>query len=182
FQVSALQQGPQLMESGMSLQRHDDCDEKDHTPEISFVVNGVTYRSGYYLVDGIYPELATLVTTIQEPADNDHKRILYKKKQESTKKDVERAFGVLKKKWAILANLTRALRKDRIVNMIYPSGYYLVDGIYSKLASLVKTIPEPVDDDHKRILYKKKQESTRKDVKRASGVLKKKWAVLANPI
>ncbi|GJR87096.1 ALP1-like protein [Tanacetum coccineum] len=47
--------------------------------EIHFVANGVTYRSGYYLVDGIYPELATLVKTIPEPVDDDHKRILYKK-------------------------------------------------------------------------------------------------------
>ncbi|GKA09174.1 ALP1-like protein isoform X1 [Tanacetum coccineum] len=85
-------------------------------PEIPFVANGVTYPSGYYLVDGIYPELAPLVKTIPEPADDDHKRILYKQKQESARKDVERAFGVLKKKWAILANPTRALRKDRIVN------------------------------------------------------------------
>ncbi|GKD90605.1 ALP1-like protein [Tanacetum coccineum] len=88
-------------------------------PEIPFVANGVTYPSGYYLVDGIYSELATLVKTIPEPADDDHKQILYKKKQESARKDVERAFGVLKKKWAILANPTRALRKDRIVNMMY---------------------------------------------------------------
>ncbi|GJU61204.1 retrovirus-related pol polyprotein from transposon TNT 1-94 [Tanacetum coccineum] len=70
----------------------------------------VTYRYGYYLVDGIYPELATLVKTISKPADDDHKRILYKQKQKSARKDVERAFGVLKKKWAILAaNPTRAL-------------------------------------------------------------------------
>ncbi|GKB26556.1 ALP1-like protein [Tanacetum coccineum] len=88
-------------------------------PEIPFVANGVTYPSGYYLVDGIYPELAPLVKTIPEPADDDHRRILYKKKQESARKDVERVFGVLKKKWAILANLTRELKKDRIVNMMY---------------------------------------------------------------
>ncbi|GJU22263.1 ALP1-like protein [Tanacetum coccineum] len=43
--------------------------------EIPFVANGVTYPSGYYLVDGIYPELAPLVKTIPEPADDDHKRI-----------------------------------------------------------------------------------------------------------
>ncbi|GKE36984.1 ALP1-like protein isoform X1 [Tanacetum coccineum] len=49
-------------------------------PEIPFVANGVTYPSGYYLVDGIYPELAPLVKTIPEPADDDHKRILYKQK------------------------------------------------------------------------------------------------------
>ncbi|GKB32800.1 ALP1-like protein [Tanacetum coccineum] len=88
-------------------------------PEIPFVANGVTYPSEYYLVDGIYLELATLVKTIPELADDDHKRILYKKKQESARKYVERSFGVLKKKWAILVNPTRALRKDRIVNMMY---------------------------------------------------------------
>ncbi|GJT08624.1 ALP1-like protein [Tanacetum coccineum] len=83
-------------------------------PEIPFVANGVTYPSGYYLVDKIYPELAPLVKTIPEPADDDHKRILFKQKQELARKDVERAFGVLKKKWAILGNLARALRKYRL--------------------------------------------------------------------
>nr|GEV56110.1 hypothetical protein [Tanacetum cinerariifolium] len=63
--------------------------------EIPFVANGVTYPSGYYLVDGIYPELAPLVKTISEPADDDHKRILYKQNQESARKDVERAYGPL---------------------------------------------------------------------------------------
>ncbi|GJS63842.1 ALP1-like protein isoform X1 [Tanacetum coccineum] len=57
-------------------------------PEIPFVANGVTYPSGYYLVDGIYPELAPLVKTIPELAHDDHKRILYKQKQESARKDV----------------------------------------------------------------------------------------------
>nr|GEV72457.1 hypothetical protein [Tanacetum cinerariifolium] len=80
---------------------------RDH--DIPFVANGVTYPYGYYLVDGIYPKLATLVKAIPEPTDDDHKRILYKQKQESTRKDVKRAFGVLKRKWVILANPTRAL-------------------------------------------------------------------------
>nr|GEW19370.1 protein ALP1-like isoform X1 [Tanacetum cinerariifolium] len=30
----------------------------------------------------------------------------------------------------------------------YPSGYYLVAGIYPELTPLVKTIPEPANDDH----------------------------------
>nr|GEU52171.1 protein ALP1-like [Tanacetum cinerariifolium] len=87
--------------------------------KISFVANGVSYRSGYYLVDGIYPELASLVKTIPGSADDDHKRILYKQKHESARKNIKRAFGVLKKKWAILANPTRALKKERIINMMY---------------------------------------------------------------
>ncbi|GKB39821.1 ALP1-like protein isoform X1 [Tanacetum coccineum] len=66
--------------------------------EIAYVANGVTYPWEYYLVDGIYSLLATLVKTIPESADDDNKRSLYKLKQESARKDVERVFGVLKKK------------------------------------------------------------------------------------
>nr|GEX73416.1 putative nuclease HARBI1 [Tanacetum cinerariifolium] len=87
--------------------------------EILIVANEVTYPWGYYLVDRIYPELATLVKMIPELDDDDHKRFLYKLKQDSTRKDVEQAFGVLNKKWAILANPTRALKKERIMNMMY---------------------------------------------------------------
>ncbi|GKB41859.1 ALP1-like protein [Tanacetum coccineum] len=72
--------------------------------EIPFVANSVTYPLGHYVFDGIYPELATLVKTIPELFDDDYKRIRYKKMQESERKDVERAIGVLKKNWAILAN------------------------------------------------------------------------------
>ncbi|GKA02284.1 ALP1-like protein isoform X1 [Tanacetum coccineum] len=58
-------------------------------PEIPFVANDVTYPWEYYLVDVIYPELATFVKTILEPTNDDNKRILYKLKQESARKDVE---------------------------------------------------------------------------------------------
>nr|GEY62846.1 protein ALP1-like [Tanacetum cinerariifolium] len=91
----------------------------ERAPKIYFVANGVTYLWGYYLVDGIYPKLATLVKTISELADDDHKRILYKLKHKSARKDVERALGVLKKKWAILINHAQAMKKERIMNMMY---------------------------------------------------------------
>nr|GEZ69190.1 hypothetical protein [Tanacetum cinerariifolium] len=84
----------------------------DRAPEIPFVANSVSYPSRYYLVDRIYSELTPLVKKISKPEDDDHKRILYKQKQESTRKYVERAFGVLKKKLAILANSTQAQKKN----------------------------------------------------------------------
>nr|GEX68576.1 hypothetical protein [Tanacetum cinerariifolium]GEX68588.1 hypothetical protein [Tanacetum cinerariifolium]GEX68592.1 hypothetical protein [Tanacetum cinerariifolium] len=65
------------------------------------------------------PGCSWIEVKIAEPADDDHKRILYKQKQESARKDVERGFGVLKKKWAILVNPTRALKKEMIINMMY---------------------------------------------------------------
>ncbi|GJU81954.1 ALP1-like protein [Tanacetum coccineum] len=56
------------------------------------MATGVTYRWGYYLVDGIYLEWVTLVKSISNPGDSDHKRM-----HEARRKDVKRAFGVLKK-------------------------------------------------------------------------------------
>nr|GEW42514.1 protein ALP1-like [Tanacetum cinerariifolium] len=113
-----------------------------------------------------------LVKTIPEPADDNHKRILYREKRESARKYVERAFGVLKKKWAVLANPTRALKKERIVNMMKPTvtdieklyWHHEKSTGYIRNWPLVKTIPEPADDDHKRILYREKRESARKYV------------------
>nr|GEV77834.1 protein ALP1-like [Tanacetum cinerariifolium] len=78
--------------------------KSERAPKIQFVANGVTFPWGYYLVDGMYLELATFVKTILKPSDDDHKRIRYKKMQESERKDVKRVFGVLKKKWDMLVN------------------------------------------------------------------------------
>nr|GEW23734.1 receptor-like kinase TMK4 [Tanacetum cinerariifolium] len=83
---------PTVTDDVVKLYRHH---EEKHgrpgirAPKISFVADGVTYPWEYYLVDKIYPKLVTLVKTIQESADDDYKRIKYKQKQESTKKDVE---------------------------------------------------------------------------------------------
>ncbi|GKE77562.1 putative nuclease HARBI1 isoform X2, partial [Tanacetum coccineum] len=46
---------------------------------------------------------------------------------------------------------------------------------------LMKSIAQPGSNDVKRIRYKQAHEATRKDVKRASGVLKKKWAIIRTP-
>ncbi|XP_023764785.2 uncharacterized protein LOC111913293 [Lactuca sativa] len=62
-------------------------------PHMSYVVNGNEYKYGYYLGDGIYPEYATFVKSFSFPADE--KRKLFKLAQESARKDVEKAFGVL---------------------------------------------------------------------------------------
>ncbi|GJU27725.1 ALP1-like protein [Tanacetum coccineum] len=96
------------------------------------------------LKTGLAPEIPFVANgMIPEPADDDHKRILYKKKQESVRKDVEQAFGVLKKKWAILANPTRALRKDRIINMMHTCIIlYNMIRKYKKYVISLKWFPE----------------------------------------
>nr|GEV55766.1 hypothetical protein [Tanacetum cinerariifolium] len=55
---------------------------------------------------------------IKNPGTNDHKRILYKTKHEAAKKYVERAFGVLKKKW-IIKYPARGLTQSRLSDIMY---------------------------------------------------------------
>ncbi|XP_021971730.1 uncharacterized protein LOC110866894 [Helianthus annuus] len=70
-----------------------------------FYVNEQEYKYGYYLSDGIYPERGTIVKAFSHPHDDKGK--LFTKKQESARKDIERTFGVLKKRWAIIFSPAR---------------------------------------------------------------------------
>ncbi|GKC61834.1 ALP1-like protein [Tanacetum coccineum] len=88
-------------------------------PDVPFVVNNVPYKRGYYLTDGIYPQWSVLIKSIKNPGTNDHKRILYKTKHEAARKDVERAFGVLKQKWKIIKYPARGLTQSRLSDIMY---------------------------------------------------------------
>ncbi|KAI4971907.1 hypothetical protein ZWY2020_002821 [Hordeum vulgare] len=67
---------------------------KGEAPQVQFSVNGNEYSTSYYLGDGIYPEWAAFMKTIPLPQTEKHK--LFAKHQEVARKDVERAFGVLR--------------------------------------------------------------------------------------
>jgi len=86
-------------------------------PAASFYANDNYYSRGYYLGDGIYPEYATFVKTFTDPVDD--KRKLFKKKQESARKSIERAFGVLKKRWKVISNPARYWDKQSMQLVIY---------------------------------------------------------------
>ncbi|XP_042968395.1 uncharacterized protein LOC122301247 [Carya illinoinensis] len=66
---------------------------KGRAPAVNYTINGNDYTMGYYLADGIYPKWRTFVKTIPSPRGNKKKNFV--KAQESARKDVERAFGVL---------------------------------------------------------------------------------------
>ena len=72
-------------------------------PSVNYSINGHNYTMGYYLADGIYPPWSTLVKTIPYPQENKHKN--FAKAQQSARKDVERAFGVLQARFAIVHGL-----------------------------------------------------------------------------
>jgi hypothetical protein len=76
-----------------------------NSPEVSYNINGHHYTKGYYLADGIYPPWATFVKTISAPQGEMRKR--FAQEQESARKDVERAFGALQSRWAIVRHPAR---------------------------------------------------------------------------
>eukprot|EP00267_Zea_mays_P054706 XP_020407963.1 uncharacterized protein LOC109945971 [Zea mays] len=74
-------------------------------PYVQYMVNRHNYEMGYYLADGIYPTWASFVKTIKAPANLMDKN--FAAAQESQRKDVERAFGVLQARFAIVRNPAR---------------------------------------------------------------------------
>ncbi|XP_012851405.1 PREDICTED: uncharacterized protein LOC105971104 [Erythranthe guttata] len=85
-------------------------------PPVNYTVNSRSYTMGYYLTDGIYPKYATLIQTIAHPTTAKEK--LFAAKQESVRKDVERAFGALQIKWGITQGPVRYWSKEDICNIM----------------------------------------------------------------
>ncbi|CAK8532688.1 unnamed protein product [Lathyrus sativus] len=86
-------------------------------PEVHYTINRTEYNKGYYLSDDIYPEWATFVKSISMPQGD--KRKLFAQHQEGARKDIERAFGVLQSRFAIIRNPARSWHLDtlqRIMN------------------------------------------------------------------
>ncbi|XP_024172266.1 uncharacterized protein LOC112178342 [Rosa chinensis] len=70
----------------------------------------------YYLTDGIYPKWATLVQSIKRPQNE--AEAYFTTKQEAFRKDVERAFGVLQARWAIIRQPARGWSLENLSNIM----------------------------------------------------------------
>nr|GEV41568.1 hypothetical protein [Tanacetum cinerariifolium] len=82
-----------------------------------YVVTDVVFEKGYYLADGIYPQLAIFVKSFTFA--NDAKHAYFKKLQESARKDVERAFGVFQERWRIIQQPARQYHVNTIRQIMY---------------------------------------------------------------
>ncbi|XP_071727115.1 uncharacterized protein [Rutidosis leptorrhynchoides] len=91
--------------------------KKDKAAPSPFEVNKHVYPFGYYLVDGIYPDWTTLIkgysTSIDDP------RVKFTRFQASAQKDVERTFGVLQGRFAILKTLAQVMSANKMRMIMY---------------------------------------------------------------
>jgi hypothetical protein len=85
---------------------------RGQSPPMSFVINGRPYDMGYYLADGIYPDWPVFVKSIRHPMER--KTHHFSTAQEGARKDIERAFGVLQARWAVIRGPAYGWKRDRI--------------------------------------------------------------------
>ena len=69
-------------------------------PNVTYSVAGQDFKHPFFLGDGIYPRWPVFLTAPRNPSTAGQKR--FTKRQESVRKDIERAFGVLKCRFRIL--------------------------------------------------------------------------------
>ena len=76
-------------------------------PACNYTVNGHEYSMGYYLADGIYPPWSVFVKSIPQKYRKDRRDDVFCQAQEAARKDIERAFGVLQSRFAIVRGPAR---------------------------------------------------------------------------
>nr|GEV20242.1 protein ALP1-like isoform X1 [Tanacetum cinerariifolium] len=118
----------------------------DIAPFIPFEVNGVTFQKGYYLADGIYPQWTAFVKSFT--VARSERNAVFKRRQESARKDVERAFGVFQDRWHIIAQHARAWSVNRLRRIIdvARSGAQMakwgIYGVWKEAESLAEKMSE----------------------------------------
>ncbi|XP_041025468.1 uncharacterized protein LOC121265862 [Juglans microcarpa x Juglans regia] len=85
-------------------------------PPINYIINGNDYTMGYYFADAIYSKWSTFVKTIPSPQGNKKKNFVTA--QESTRKDVERAFGVPQQRFVIVHGPSRFFKVNELTNIM----------------------------------------------------------------
>jgi hypothetical protein len=85
--------------------------------DLEFEINGCQYNRYYLLTNGIYLEWGCFVQSIHMLPDA--KRGHFAERQEAVRKDVERCFGVLQARFAILKNPCRQWSMEVINDIIF---------------------------------------------------------------
>lgn len=85
--------------------------------DFEFELGGERFSKLWATADGIYPDLERLAKPFSEPIGEDNVR--YSAWQEATRKDIERCFGVLQRKFLFLAKPIELWFIEEISNSVY---------------------------------------------------------------
>jgi hypothetical protein len=107
--INILEQSP-LHKSMLDGSYHRDID-------FEYSVSNHKFFRLYYLADGIYPECSRFVKTFSEPIGLAKKR--YASWQEGARKDIERTFGVLQRKFHVLCRPFEQWKIEDISDIVY---------------------------------------------------------------
>jgi len=80
--------------------------------DFQYFINGECFEQFYVLVDGIYPKLTRFLKTISVPLTKMDRN--FSGWQEASRKDVDRGFGVLQKKFHFLVHAIQMHHRDDI--------------------------------------------------------------------
>ena len=83
---------------------------------IPYKIGDEEFRQVFLLVDGIYPPLSRFVKAIKCPISDDQKG--FTSWQESARKDIERAFGVLQCQWQCTSRAIYIMKMESIAAMM----------------------------------------------------------------
>ena len=85
---------------------------------VPFIVEGTEegFNNTYFLVDGIYPRYTRFVKAMLHPSVEEDCR--YTKWQESARKDIERAFGVMQARFKSICNPIYLMDEESIYNLV----------------------------------------------------------------
>jgi hypothetical protein len=90
-----------IMDEAMSIMQAEEV-----VVAATVTVNGREHHMGYYLVDGIYPSWLVFIKGVCVPQQEKHR--FFSMKQASVMKDVVCDFDLLKKRFNILAIISRS--------------------------------------------------------------------------
>jgi hypothetical protein len=79
-------------------------------PEMRYSLNGHQYTHGYWLADGIYPAYSWIVKLFPHPTPGAEE--YFDVQHSAVRKDIERAFGVLVKRWRVLLGVRKWYREE----------------------------------------------------------------------
>ena len=90
-----------------------------HLPqELHYSINGTVWDYLYFLVNGIYPKWPIFISTVSDtiPGSKDK---MFAAHQEVVRKDIERAFRQIVKKFDILSRSIQFQKKEVIINVLH---------------------------------------------------------------